>query len=274
MTNKINIGIVGKGKWGTKLYDTFNNIANVKSHSTKNYFNDILVNESIDAVVVATSIDSLFQVVYDSLTAGKHVFVEKPMSMTSNELNKLIELKNDVVLFGGYVYLYNPIYYKIKQILKNDPPVRIELSWVKMGTFDNDIYLNLISHELSILCSMVESKVVGFFHQKEEIISFADKINLILKFKNGVIGLINVDRVSPVKSKSIKILTKNNNIYYWINETLYMLTGNKYTIIYENFEDTLLLECNEFLNCIENGNKPISNGELGLKILYIIENLH
>ena len=95
----MNIGIIGVGNWGKKLLNVFNNLTNVKTCAcldkikNQNWFNEnypkiiltdnyknILNDKSIDAAVIATSIDNHYEVASESIAAKKHIFIEKPVT--------------------------------------------------------------------------------------------------------------------------------------------------------------------------------------------------
>ncbi|MBU0467109.1 MAG: Gfo/Idh/MocA family oxidoreductase [Nanoarchaeota archaeon] len=286
------IGIIGAGNWGKNLLRVFNDFASVKWCAKKtdtiwvnsNYpqikttldYREILKDEEVKAVVISTPIKELSTIAYESLKAGKHVFLEKPMAQNAEEAKKLIEIANEKILFIGYVYLYHPIFQRIKKIISSDPPVQIDTNWRKFGTFDNDIILNLVSHDLSILVGLFGSvpertKIV----RKEKIISEIDVIALDLEFNSGKKATININRAHPLKSKEVRIKTESGKILYWIDEKLDELDKQKncFELRFENEEESLKMECLEFLRSVEENTEPISNGKLGLQILEILETL-
>jgi predicted dehydrogenase len=143
------IAIVGLGYWGPNLLRNFAGLADVelvlfdanpelaekygesyKVPIAKDY-NSILSDKSIAAVVLATPVQTHFQLASDALKAGKHVFVEKPMTYIPNESEQLVEIakENQVKLFVGHVFLYNPAVLKIKE-------------WIDDGTLGDLIYIH------------------------------------------------------------------------------------------------------------------------------------
>uniref|UniRef100_A0A6M3M9M5 Putative oxidoreductase family protein n=1 Tax=viral metagenome TaxID=1070528 RepID=A0A6M3M9M5_9ZZZZ len=269
MSQQINIGMIGVGRWGKNLLRVFNEISNVKTCSKRNYYNDILVDELINTVVIAAPIKELFKISSESLDMGKHVFVEKPMCQTLDEANKLFNFKKDRILFVGYLHLYNPIFNEIKKIIIKDPPILVEMSWTKYGTFDNDIVLNLVSHELSILLGLFDScEIIDFDKNVDDI-----KISLVL---NGDIGAsVFVDRNQINKKKSMLLVTKSGRVVYWVGNVLleFNKTTKCYETIFDSVKDVLYEECKEFINCIENKKEPITNIDLGVRVLKVIETL-
>lgn len=135
------IAIIGLGNWGKNLIRDFSKLVQVKTCVTtgnrknlawlqQNYpdvmhttdIHEILKDPSIGAIVIATPINSHFSITKKALESKKHVFVEKPLTKTVAEAQKLIKIakKNHRCLFVGYVFLYNEIFKKIKALHKTE----------------------------------------------------------------------------------------------------------------------------------------------------------
>ena len=129
-----NIAIVGMGNWGKNLIYEFNKISNImfctSTGNSKNIlwlkkyypnikyvqeFSNIVNNPLIDAIVIATPINSHYKLVKKSLECGKNVFVEKPLATNYKNAKNLYDLakNNDVSLFIGHIFLYNQIFKKV-----------------------------------------------------------------------------------------------------------------------------------------------------------------
>ena len=160
------IAIVGMGRWGKNLIHDFSKLSKVKTCVTtgnkknivwlqQNYpsidfttdINQVLNDSDIDAVVIATPIKSHFTIAKKSLESKKHVFVEKPLTKTVGQAEKLVDIakKNKLCLFVGHVFLYNEVFKKIKKIHENESIIYANFEWKKLGTFDEDIFENLLS---------------------------------------------------------------------------------------------------------------------------------
>ena len=101
-----------------------------------------------------------------ALLSKKHVFVEKPLSSSLSNAEELIKIakKNNLLLFVGQIFVFNEILEKIIQISKRENITHVNFVWNKFGTFDEDIFLNLVSHEL---CSMtVHSSSLRFTYRR------------------------------------------------------------------------------------------------------------
>lgn len=135
----LKIGIIGVGGWGQNLVRVFSQLSNAqvvcicdsnagrlgfiqsKYHSLKSTtdYHELLEDAEIDAVVIATSAASHFQIAQDALAHGKHVFVEKPLALSSAECETLITAaqRKHVTLMVGHTFLYNPAVRKAKEYL-------------------------------------------------------------------------------------------------------------------------------------------------------------
>lgn len=284
--HKTNVGIIGIGRWGRNLLRTFDRISQVKICADKNNidwikeeyphikttsnYKEILEDKSIDAVIIATPINQLSNIAKDAIEKGKKIFIEKPMAENSFEARKLLNL-TDKDIFVGYLFLHHPIFKIVKSILEKDSIKKIEISWKKFGTFNEEILLNLASHDLAIILSLVDKEL-----ENAKINKTSNSVSIDLNFSDNINSRININRLHPMKSKEILFETASGRILYWIDEKLLSFdkNQNKFVLLYENKEEPLLLECKEFVNSLENEIIPISNGKLGIKVLDVIDKLN
>ena len=131
-------------KWLKKKYPSIQHTYNLK---------EIFADKEIDAVIIATPINTHYNLVKKALLAKKHVFVEKPLSSTLSNAEELIKLakKNNLLLFVGQIFIFNEIFKKIIQISKRENITHVNFVWNKFGTFDEDIFLNLYLHYMAYL---------------------------------------------------------------------------------------------------------------------------
>ena len=268
-----NIAIIGMGIWGKNLIREFSKISNVKMVCSKGnsdtkkwvkrYFpdiiytkniNEILSNKDIDAVVISTPVDTHFQLVYDSLSSGKHVFVEKPLAENPNDAKSLLNLakKKKCVLFVGYIFTFDPILKKIKKIIQKESPTFLILKWDKLGSFSEDIKLNLISHEFSIIIELMgipkEIKIKKDFGY----VSKSDIVNLEIKYNKDFLCLCEINRLSNKKMKTVTLATEKN-LFLWEDNKLFKFNkkNKKYDLFYSSDKTSLEIECNEFIKILK-----------------------
>lgn len=290
-----NIAIVGLGKWGKILLNEFQKTTNVSICVTKgnekniswlqmNYpnikhstnFNEILLDNSIDAVVIATPISTHYDLIRDALNHKKHVFTEKPLSETTSNAKNLQSLAktNKVCLFVGHIFIYHPILEKIKKLIKNDKVYHISMNWNKFGSFKENTFLNLVSHDISILLELLGTPKKLSKISSENIISKNDLILLKADYSKTCSGFITINRVSNHNDKSILIVSKNHYLL-WQDYNLYELNKKtrKFKKIFHSNKTSLSIEINEFLKNMKTGTSNSHNLQISIDTLKLISKL-
>lgn len=165
----ITVALVGAGRWGRKLAKSFAERAYIKSVASLgnkenldklcdlvpnicvSSLQNILSDNEIDAVIVASPINTLGNIAIKCLKSGKHVFLEKPGAHTSKQIKLIQSAKGDKVCLINYLYLVDPTYLSFKQALSPEKVIEANFVWHKWGSFSNDILLNLFSHDAALL---------------------------------------------------------------------------------------------------------------------------
>jgi len=288
-----NIAIVGMGNWGKNLIYEFNKISNIMFCTStgnsknilwlkKNYpnikyvqeFSNVVNNPLIDAIVIATPINSHYKLVKKSLECGKNVFVEKPLATNYKNAKNLYDLakNNDVSLFVGHIFLYNQIFKKIQNIIKNEKIEFIKFDWNKTGLFSQNIFLDLLSHEFSLAINLFGLPITAKLLYSENLYSKNDLICIESKFKNQVKCLININRCSNFKRKSITIKC-SKNIYVCEDNTMYRLSPKtlQFTNYFKTDKTPLEIECKEFIKNIKLTKKDFSNAKNAVNVINVLE---
>jgi predicted dehydrogenase len=306
----MNIGIIGFGYWGQNLVRNFKNIKNCnvthiaesqkerheRIHKlypdiTISTFNQIITNSNIDAVVIATSISSHYELAKAALENDKHVLIEKPMADSEKNALELIRLSKQQkkILMVDHTYLYTGAVQEIKEL--TDDGSLGEILYVdsiraNLGKFQSDfnVLWDLAPHDISIINYLINEKpisvqAIGKSYTKNELESIA---YLILHYKSNKIIHLNCSWVSPIKirtmiiagskkmlvfddleQKKIRIYDKNfqNNI-----------TSNDGILEPEfSSKEALSVMAEDFVNSIINDKEPLSNSNLGLEVVKILE---
>jgi predicted dehydrogenase len=289
------IAIIGIGRWGKNLIREFSKISKVKFCLTtgnkenlkwlkKNYpdvihttkISDILNDPSIDAVIIATPIKTHYLLVKKTLESKKHVFIEKPLAKKSSEINNLIKIarKNKQTLFVGHVFLYNEIFKKLKLILKTESIKHAIFEWKKLGTFDEDIFENLLSHDLSLNLELFGIPKKIKLIRKRGLLTPIDDFTLELYFTKTQTSEITIDRTAHYKKKTIMIITKKNSYIWDDNQLLKFNKGTEsYKIIFQTKNTPLYLECKEFIKQINAKQSSIDSAILASKISNLISQI-
>ena len=289
------LGIIGIGDWGKNLVRDTSKISYVKKCSglgnTKNiswlkknypsiqYVSDqkeIFTDKEIDAVIIATPINTHYNLVKKALLSKKHVFVEKPLCSTLSKAEELIKIakKNNLVLFVGQIFIFNEILKKVIEISKRENIVYINFVWNKFGTFDEDIFLNLVSHDLSIILTLFgkpkKIKLVNAFG----FISKCDVVTLTLELPKNKKCQIHINRCSNYKQKHITIFTQKN-IYIWDDCRLYKNNkkSNSFRLIFESRHTPLEIECKEFIKKLNETKISFESANLAKDVIQVIQKL-
>ena len=289
------IGIIGMGKWGKNLIREFSNFAEISICVTngnqeninwiqKNYpktkistnVNDILNENDIDAIVIATPIITHYELIKKSLESGKHVFVEKPMVQTIGQANEVINIAKykKLCLFVGHVFLHNQIFKQIKKIHKSENIMELNFDWRKFGTFEENIFENLLTHELSINLALFGIPNKCKLLSKSSYIIDVDSFYIQLDYGENKKSNIHINRVSNYKKKIITIITKKN-LFIWGDDKLFKLNKKTklFKIYFESSETPLFLECKNFISDISRKKSKIDSAILARDITSIVSKI-
>lgn len=266
---------------------------------------DILNNPAIDAVVIATPVCSHFTLARQALQNGKHVLIEKPITKSVRQAEELIEIAahNNLALMVDHTFLYTGAVQKIKEIIDTKELGDIyyfDSVRVNLGLFQNDVNVvwDLAPHDFSIMQYIlneppVNLAAVGASHFKYSKTPLENIAYITLNFQSGVIAHFHVNWVSPVKVRKMLIGGSRKMIVYddlvsdekvkiydkgvQVNkpEEIYKALvqyriGNAHIPVIDRHE-ALSLECEHFLDCIQNQKTPISDGKMGLEIVRLLE---
>ncbi|HJZ23926.1 MAG TPA: Gfo/Idh/MocA family oxidoreductase, partial [Candidatus Babeliales bacterium] len=229
---KLSIGLVGYGSWGKKLFKALQKTRSINtvalcdtSHQAidelgplrsgikfiTNKYQEFLSSKDIDAVVVATPADTHYQIAMDSLKAGKHVLLEKPMTLDKTQARMLYKLadKKKLILMVDHTYLYAPEIRVAKQMIDSGSlgNIRlIEITRVGPGQYKNDcdVIWDFAPHDLSILYYLrgipIELSAMNSSHLSRYHI---DVSNIYFKFVDGCEARVHLSWLSPIKIRKI-----------------------------------------------------------------------
>jgi predicted dehydrogenase len=266
-------------------------------------YKELLDVPDLDGVAIATPVHAHYPIAKDFLAAGKHVFVEKPITdsyETGLELVKLAE-ENKRVLMVGHTFEYTAAVNKVKEIVESGELGKIlyiSCTRVNLGLFQPDINVvwDLAPHDISIILYIMGETPVsvnsqGKAHFKAGI---EDVATTTLNFRNGLIAFIHNSWLDPNKMRrttivglrkmlvyddienqeKIKIYDKGVDVPPYYDTFADFQFSYRYGDIHspriEDYEP-LRKVCDHFLTCVKDGRTPHTDGYSGLRVVSILE---
>ncbi len=303
----VKVAVIGCGTWGKNLVRNFYNLESLFSicdmdsdtlcKVTGEYegvkcicdFEQILQTPEINGVVIATPSHTHYSLTKKALEAGKHVYVEKPIATSSEEARELMELADEkgLVLMVGHLLLYHPVVNRLKSIVKDGTLGKItyvQSDRLNVNFFRNDrsVLWDLTPHDLSMAAYILDKKplqvesAIGCSVNNDGIVDIA---HIDIGFEDDILVHLSDSWIHPLKRVVLLVRgTKATAVFddsfadkkfeLYDNQT----TEKKLIECPDYIEiEPLKLECQHFLNCIENRIKPRSDGLNGYETVKILE---
>jgi UDP-2-acetamido-3-amino-2,3-dideoxy-glucuronate N-acetyltransferase len=250
----------------------------------------------IDAVVIATPAETHFALARAALEAGKHTFVEKPLSLRAAEAEKLIALAEarQRTLMVGHLLRYHPAIVKLKELCRAGELGKIEyvysnrLNLGKVRREENALW-SFAPHDVSVLLHLFDSMPLtasatgGTYLQP----NVADVSVSNLLFENGARAHIFVSWLHPFKEQKLVVVGSKKMVVFddVAQANKLMLFDKTIALVNGAFEvkrpegvpvafdasEPLLNECRHFLECVERGTRPHTDGAEGLRVLQVLQ---
>ena len=293
---KINVAIVGIGHVGArhlkiyaKLKEKVNlvGISDIKAERTrklsqhykvpffKNY-RELL--EKVEAVNICVPTTLHFSIAQDFLKKGIHTFIEKPITPTVAEAQKLINLaeKNKVKLQVGHVERFNSAFVAIKRFARN--PLFVEchrLNHFPNRSLDIGVVMDLMIHDIDIILGLVDSKIKDIQAVGVKVLTpLEDIANCRITFDNGCVCNLTASRVSDDVMRKIRIFLRNTYIsldYVKQEAFVYKKHGaliSKHALPIQK-EEPLKEELESFIDCVREDKQPLVSGHEGKEALTV-----
>jgi predicted dehydrogenase len=264
---------------------------------------ELLTDNRTDAVVIATPVHTHYELALAALKANKHVLVEKPLTQTSDQALRLIDEadRRNLVLMVDHTFLYTPAVRKIRDLIKGGAlgdTYYYYSNRASLGLFQNDVNViwDLAVHDISIIQYLTEEapaavSATGRSHVAGTLENMA---HMALFFDSGCIAHINVNWLSPVKVRQTFIGGSSKMILYDdLESTEKIKVYDKGVVVNDSPEqahqlrigyragdmwaphlatkEALKTEAEHFIECIETGCQPVSDGLSGLKVVQVLE---
>jgi predicted dehydrogenase len=275
----------------------------VKSHNirlTKN-FEDILKDREIQAVVIATSAATHAELAIKALNSGKHVLVEKPLALNLKDAEEIIKTadKNKRIVMVGHLLLYHPAVLKLKDYIRNGELGEILYLYstrVNLGRIreDENALWSLTAHDISVSLFLLEDMPMEVTAKGESYVrkGIEDVVFVTLRFKNNILSAIHASWLDPHKIRKFTVVGSKKMVVFddmqstekiriydkgfdWQTtnstyEAFLTLREGDICIPKINMVEPLKVECQHFLDCINNGQRPVTDGMNGLQVLNVL----
>ncbi len=317
-----NLAIVGIGAWGKNLLRNFYNLSSghlvlvcdqdesrlayAKSTytgiETTTSYEKVLKRDDIESVILATPPAEHFKMAMAAIEAGKDVFVEKPLVLSVEEGERLVEAteKNNRILMVGHIMVYHPATIYLKEKIDKGELGQIYYLYAsrvnlgKVREIENALW-SFAPHDISIILYLLEKDPVRVTATGSAYLQpgIEDVVFTTLHFGDGTMAHIHVSWLDPHKdrklvvvgskkmavfddsqaSEKIRIYDKGVSTkqdYETYGEYLSVRTGD-ILIPQIKSSEPLAEECRHFLQCIENRERPRSDGAEGLRVLKVLD---
>jgi len=316
------VGLVGYGYWGPNILRNYmelseatvkwvcdrdpGKLAKAKTRypavtTTDDYF-DILRDEDVDAVLIATPISTHFGLAIAAVEAGKHVFVEKPMTASVLEARALVAAASarNVTLMVGHTFEFSSPVATIKKYIASGElgdVYYISSSRINLGLHQKDVSViwDLAPHDFSILFDWlgeepVEISAVGRGCVQRNI---PDVAFVTMRFASGTIAEVQLSWLSPVKLRRTLVVGSKKMLVYDDTESVekvkvydhgadllepgsfgeFQLSYRTGDILSPHLEawEPLSAEARHFVECVRTGRRPKTDGFSGLRVVRALE---
>jgi predicted dehydrogenase len=319
----LTVGVIGCGYWGPNLIRNFSQLKDsevpvcadldqgrldhMKSlypglEVTTNY-KDLITRDDIDAIVIATPPDTHHALTLEALEAGKHVFVEKPLTVDSTESAQMIKRAAELglTLMTGHTFVYTAAVNKVKDYIESGELgdiYYISTSRVNLGLFQENINViwDLAPHDVSILNYVLDAmpervSAVGYSYIQKNV---EDVAFLTFGYPGGILAHVHVSWLNPNKIRRTTVVGSKKMLVYDDVSPLEKIrvydkgvtvqphydTFGEFQLAYRfgdifipklDDSEPLKVACQHFVDCVANGQTPRSSGQKGHEVVRVLE---
>ena len=319
----LSVAVVGAGSWGKNIVRNFATAKrcnlkyvcdlnekllavqkrNFPFIETTTNLEQVLTDSEVDAVAIATDVPSHFRIAQKSLEAGKHAYVEKPLTLKAADSRVLVELARGkgLKLMVGHLLVYHPAVNYLKEMIDTGKVGQLYYMYtqrVNLGIVrrDENAWWSLAPHDISVICYLLGSNPVSVaahgqcFLQKD----IEDVVFATIKFADGKMANVHCSWLDPHKIRKMTVVSSEKMVTFDDMEATekvrmydkgaaikHDITTSYVDIISLRFGDIVIprvpggeplaLECEHFIDCLLDG-KPIrSDGVDGLRVVRVLE---
>jgi predicted dehydrogenase len=235
------VGVAGLGYWGPNLVRNFDELAELAwlcdldadllgrfaaryPHArASSSFEEMLADDSLDAVIVATPVPTHHALAKQALEAGKHVLVEKPPAMRAAEMDELVTIAatRDLVLMPGHLLLYHPGVVKLKELVDSGELGQVLCVYGNrqnlgiVRTNENALW-SLGVHDLSVILYLLDEDPEAATAQGRDFLTpgVEDVVFCFLRFPSGRIAHMHLSWLDPHKMRKLTVVGREKMVVF------------------------------------------------------------
>ena len=311
---KVGMAVVGSGYWGKNLVRNFHSLGALRMVCDSNdallrtvaeqypgvdtcmALSGVLTNPEVRAVAISTPAETHFSLARECLLAGKHVFVEKPLTLDEGEALELIRLAEErsLTLMVGHLLQYHSAFVRLKELVLAGELGRIDYVYsnrLNLGKIrrEENILWSFAPHDISMILTLAgeEPRSVvttggNYLHSR-----IADVTTTLLEFSSGMRAHVFVSWLHPFKEQKLVVVGERkmavfNDMLDWPDKlVLYphqinwkgaqpVPTRAEAERVDVTPSEPLRDECRHFLACAAEGRRPLTDGREGLSVLRVL----
>jgi predicted dehydrogenase len=312
---------VGLGYWGPNLARNFDRLSDAEltwlcdesaealerwgrafpSARTSGSLDDLLNDDSLDAVVVATPVRTHAELATRVLAAGKHCFVEKPLALSEKDAEEVVEAARAAgrVLMVGHLLEYHPGVERLAELVRSGELGDLRYIYsnrLNLGKHrqDENALWSLGAHDLSVILVLAGEEPYSWTATGESYVKegVEDVVFALMRFHSGLIAHMHLSWLDPHKERRFTVVGSKRMATFDDMEIERKLTvydkgfdedyssygeyiarsGDVFSPRISN-EEPLRLECRHFLDCVREGVAPRSGAESALRVVRVLEGL-
>jgi len=315
------VGVVGLGYWGPNLARNFERLRDVElrwlcdpsedarerwgaafhSARTTSSLDDLLADDSLDAVAVATPVPTHAELAMRVLAAGKHCFVEKPLARSEREAQAVVEAARaaDRVLMVGHLLEYHPGVERLGELVQSGELGDLRYVYsnrLNLGKHrqDENALWSLGAHDVSVILRLAgeepyECTAVGESYVKRGV---EDVVFAFMRFPSGLTAHMHLSWLDPHKERRFTVVGSRRMATFDDMELERKLTiyDKGFDEDYSSYgeyiarsgdvssprisnEEPLHIECRHFIDRVRDGTEPRSGAESALRVVRVLERL-
>ncbi|MBM62055.1 MAG: hypothetical protein CL484_03790 [Acidobacteria bacterium] len=321
MAEEVTVACVGAGYWGKNLVRVFDVLPDavvakvcdrdpeIRRAVTDRYpdiavvedYREVVDDPDVDGVVIAVPAVQHHEAAMQALERGKHVYVEKPMTLGTREARELVDTaaRSDRILMVGHLLMYHPAVTRLKEYVDSGElgdvyylySQRVNLGIVRK---DENALWSLAPHDISVVLHLLGELPARVSAHGQCYLqgTIEDVVFVNMHYGDGRIAHLHLSWLDPHKTRKLTVVgnrrmavfddeegTEKLRIYdKGVESTDYDSYGDALTlhlgdvvIPHIRMSEPLMLEAQHFVECVREGRRPLSDGENGMHVVQVLE---